>query len=197
MWKDELLSSAEQFAHPAWGISHSQRVYELALELAEAEEAEVDQDALLAAAYLHDVGALEPYRQDGVDHAERSAQVADEVLPTLGFPSNKMPLVKEIILGHTLKADPPTSIEAIVFRDADFLDFLGAIGVARMLVIVGIEDWWIPNAKKAVSVIQRRCQELPDKLLTQPAQRIGKVRLAEMESFLAALSNETDKFKML
>jgi len=196
MWKEELVTFAEQFAHPAWGESHSRRVYELSLELAQAENAQVDQDALLAAAYLHDTGALKPYKQDGVDHAERSAQVADELLPTLGFPSSKMPLVKEIILGHTLKADPPTSIEAIVFRDADFLDFLGAIGVARMLVIVGIEDW-TPNVEKAVSVIQRRCRELPDRLLTQPAQRIGKVRLAEMESFLAALSDETDNFKVL
>jgi len=185
-----------QYDHPSWGIAHSERVYELALKLAKQQEADVDQDALLAAAYLHDVGALEPYRLEGVDHAEQSAAFAEQMLISVGFPSDKIPLVQEIILGHTFYADPPASIEAIVFRDADFLDFLGAIGVARMLAIVGLEDW-TPNVKKAVSLIRRFSRDLPDKLLTRPAKRIGKVRQAEMNSFLAALSEETDKLEML
>jgi uncharacterized protein len=196
MWRQKLATFIGQYNHPGWGIAHSERVYELALELTKQQETDVDQDALLAAAYLHDVGALEPYRQEGVDHAERSAAIAEEMLLSVGFPTNKIPLVKEIILGHTVNAPPPTSTEAIVFRDADFLDFLGAIGVTRMLAIVGIEDW-TPDLKKAVSLIQRRCQELPGKLLTRPAKRIGKVRQAEMLSFLAALSNETDKLENL
>lgn len=196
MWRQKLATFIGQYDHPSWGITHSERVYELALKLAKQQETDVDQDALLAAAYLHDVGALEPYRQKGVDHAEWSAALAEEMLISVGFPSDKIPLVKEIILGHTVKADPPTSTEAIVFRDADFLDFLGAIGVARMLAIVGLDDW-TPNMKKAISLIQRFSRELPDKLLTRPAKKIGKVRLAEMKSFLAALSDETDKLEML
>ena len=196
MWKQKLATFIGQYDHPGWGITHSERVYELALELAKQQDAEVDRDALLAAAYLHDVGALELYRQEGVDHAERSAALAEEMLIYAGFPPNKIPLVKEIILGHTFTAALPTSIEAIVFRDADFLDFLGAIGVARMLAIVGIEDW-TPDLKKAVSLIQRFSRELPGKLMTRPAKRIGKVRQAEMKSFLAALSDETDKLDLL
>jgi uncharacterized protein len=192
MWRQKLATFIGQYDHPSWGITHSERVYELALELAKQQDVDVDQDALLAAAYLHDVGALEPYKQEGMDHAERSAALIEEMLIYTGFPPKKMSLVKEIILGHTFTAAPPTSIEAIVFRDADFLDFLGAIGVARMLAIVGIEDW-TPDLKKAVSLLQRFSRELPGKLLTRPAKRIGKVRQAEMLSFLAALSNETDK----
>jgi hypothetical protein len=31
MWKNRLLASTEEFKHPAWGVSHSQRIYELSL----------------------------------------------------------------------------------------------------------------------------------------------------------------------
>lgn len=196
MWRQKLATFIGQYAHPAWGITHSERVYELALKLAKQQETDVDQDALLAAAYLHDMGALEPYRQEGIDHAEQSAAFTEEMLISVGFPSNKMPLVKEIILSHMFYAEPPTSTEAIVFRDANTLDFLGAVGVARMLAIVGLDDW-TPNMKKAISLIQRFSRDLPDKLLTRPAKKIGKVRQAEMKSFLAALSEETDKLEML
>jgi uncharacterized protein len=196
MWRQKLATFIGQYAHPGRGISHSERVYELALKLAKQQETAVDQDALLAAAYIHDVGALQPYREEGVDHAKQSAAFAEEMLISGSFPSNKIPLVKEIILGHMFYADRPTSIEAVVFRDANTLDFLGAIGVARMLAMVGLDDW-TPNAKEAVSLLQRFSQELPDTLLTRPAKRIGKVRRAEMKSFLAALAEETDKFEML
>jgi uncharacterized protein len=196
MWRQKLATFIGQYAHPGRGISHSERVYELALKLAKQQETDVDQDALLAAAYIHDVGALQPYREDGVDHAEQSAAFAEEMLVSGSFPSNKIPLVKEIILGHMFYADRPTSIEAIVFRDANTLDFLGAIGVARMLAMVGLDDW-TPNVKEAVSLLQRFSRELPDTLLTRPAKRIGKVRRAEMKSFLAALAEETDKLEML
>ena len=192
MWRQKLATFIGQYEHPGWGIAHSERVYELALELAKQQDISVDQDALLAAAYLHDVGALDPYKQEGVDHAERSAALANESLIYAGFPPNKMPLVKEIILGHMFYAERPTLIEAVVFRDANTLDFLGAIGVARILASVGLDDQ-TPNMQKAVSLLQRFSRELPGTLLTRPAKRIGKVRQAEMQSFLAALSNETDK----
>jgi uncharacterized protein len=196
MWRQKLATFIGQFEHPRWGIAHSERTYALALKLAKQQDIDIDQDALLAAAYLHDVGALQPYRQEGVDHAERSAALANETLIYAGFPAQKIPLVKEIILGHMFYADRPSSTEAVVFRDANTLDFLGAVGVARMLASVGLDDW-TPNARKAVALLQRFSRELPERLLTRPARRIGKVRQAEMKSFLAALSEETDKFDMM
>ena len=46
MWKAQLLASTEKFKHPAWGVSHSQRIYELSLQLAAEQGVDVDQDAL-------------------------------------------------------------------------------------------------------------------------------------------------------
>ena len=196
MWKQKLATFIRQFDHPAWGITHSERVYALALELAKQQDTDVDKDALLAAAYIHDVGELELYRRAGIDHAEQSAAFAEEMLVSGDFPQDKIPLVKEIILGHTSYADPPTSTEAVVFHDANLLDFLGAIGIARLLSMVGVDDL-TPDMRKAISLIQRFSRDWPDKLLTRPAKKIGKVRQAEMMTFLAALSNETDKLEML
>jgi uncharacterized protein len=196
MWKQKLSTFIRQLDHPAWGIAHSDRVYELALKLAKQQGADIDEDALLAAAYIHDVGAIEPYRQSGLDHVNLSAKFAEEMLLSTSFPESKIPLVQEIILGHMFYADPTDSTEAILFHDADTLDYLGAIGVVRMLSMVGLDDW-TPDIKTAIALLQRFSRELADKLKTIPAQRIGKVRQAEMRSFLAALSDETDKLELL
>lgn len=196
MWKNRLLASTEEFKHPAWGVSHSQRVYELSLQLAMEPGIDVDQDALFAAAYLHDMGAFEPYKRPGVDHAERSVQVIEEFLDSVGFPLDRTSLVKDIIRGHMFYANPAPQIEAVIFHDADVLDFMGAIGVARLLSIVGLDDW-TPDLKSAIELIQRFSQELPEKLHTTQAQQMGKVRRAEMKAFLTSLSKETRNFNVL
>ena len=76
MWKDYLANFASKFQHPAWGTSHFIRVYELSQRLAEDYE-NVDLDCVLAAAYLHDIGALLPYKVQDIDHAERSVYVGN------------------------------------------------------------------------------------------------------------------------
>ena len=66
----------------------------MTLDLAREEGMRLDEEAVLAAAYLHDLGALGEYRQPGVDHADRSAQLLAEMLVPRGFPAEKVPLVK-------------------------------------------------------------------------------------------------------
>ena len=196
MWRTRLLTFAQRFEHPAWGISHAERVYELSLHLADLEGAEVDLDGLFAAAYLHDVGAFEPYKKEGADHAETSVRVMETILSSLGFPSEEVPLVKEIVQGHMFYADPGTRTEAMIFHDADTLDFLGAIGIARLLAIVGLDDW-TPDLRSAVELIRRFSQELPDKLVTSHAKEMGTKRQAEMMAFITALASETEGLETL
>ena len=93
-------------------------------------------------------------------------------------------------------ANPTSQIEAIIFHDADVLDFMGAIGVTRLLSIVGLDDW-TPDLKSAIELIQRFSRDLPGKLHTPQARQMGKVRQAEMETYLAALSNETRNLHVL
>lgn len=196
MWKQQLLVFTEQLQHPAWGVSHFQRIYELSLQLAKAANFDVDQDALFAAAYLHDIGAFEPYRQPEIDHAERSIQLVEEILAPMGFPLEKIPLVKDIVRGHMFYETPPSNSESIVFHDADVLDFMGIIGVTRLLSIVGISDW-APDLGSAIERIQQFIKELPEKLHTPQARQIGKIRQKEMETFLEILSKETRNLEVL
>jgi uncharacterized protein len=195
-WKQQLLAFTEKFKHPAWGTSHFQRVYEMSLQLATEQDIDVDQEVLFVAAYLHDIGAFAPYKQPGVDHAERSIQVVDEILISIGFPAERISPVKDIIRGHMFYESPSSQIEAVIFHDADVLDFMGVIGVTRLLSIIGIDDW-TPDLKSAIELIQQFSRELLNKLHTPQARQIGKTRQAEMETYLAALSNETRNLQVL
>jgi uncharacterized protein len=196
MWKQGLLDWAERLEHPAWGRSHCQRVYQLSLELAVEQELIIEEEVLFAAAYLHDAGAFAPYKSEGVDHAVRSAEVAEEILLSLGFPGEKAPLVEEVIRGHMFYAEPALPTEAVVFHDADVLDFMGAIGIARLLSIVGLDDW-TPDLGAAAGLIERFSRELPGKLHTPRAREIGIARQQEMRVFLQILSQETHGLTVL
>ncbi len=196
MWKQQLLAFTEKLQHPAWGTSHFQRIYELSIQLAKEQNIDVDQDALFAAAYLHDIGAFEPYRRPEIDHAVRSIQLVEEILTPMDFPAEKIPIVKDIIRGHMFYEIPPSNIESIIFHDADVLDFMGIIGVTRLLSIVGISDW-APDLRSAVELIKRFIKELPEKLHTNQARKIGEIRQKEMEIYLETLSKETQNLQVL
>ncbi|MGQ9780576.1 MAG: HD domain-containing protein [Bacillota bacterium] len=196
MWREDLLLFLRGFPHPAWGPAHSQRVYELSLHLAGQRGRPVDEDSLFAAAYLHDLGTFAPYRREGMDHAESSARAAEEILLGMGFPAEKIPTVAEIIRGHMFYARPVPREEAVVFHDADVLEFMGAIGVARILSIVGLDDW-TPDLPSAVALVARFAEELPAKLLTPEAQEMGRARRAEMLAYLDSLRRDTRGLEVL
>ncbi len=195
-WQERLVAEAARFEHPAWGVAHCRRVYELAAQLGTAAGAALDNEALFAAAYVHDLGAFPPYRREGVDHAQRSVEVAPEVLAAAGFPDSRVPVVQEIVRGHMYYAEPAAMPEAVYFHDADVLDFMGAVGIARLLSIVGRDDW-TPDLPAAITLIDRFRRELFARLHTDAARRLGKKRQAEMDDFLAALAAETDGLQVL
>ncbi|TFG29747.1 MAG: HD domain-containing protein [Promethearchaeota archaeon] len=196
MWKQKLIDFARKFNHPAWGFSHFTRVYEMSLELAKKQDINVDQDAIFAAAYLHDMGAFEPYRQEKIDHADSSVEGCEDVLKSIGFPDEKILSVKDMIKTHMYYAEPSNKKESIIFRDADILDFLGIIGITRILSIIGIDDW-TPDSKSAIKLIKSFQKNLPEKLSTDLAKEIGKTRKIEMMGFLNKLSEESNNFNLL
>lgn len=196
-WRDNIRKFAEaHLQHTAWGPSHGRRDYAVTMALARAEGIVVDTDALYAAAYLHDMGGLPPYAIPGVDHGDRGIQVVDTVLREAGFPMEKSPLVKEIIDHHQYYRPPDTVAVAILFRDADILDFMGAIDVARIVSLTTREQF-TPDLPHAIEVIRRQMNEMPGRLQTRAAQREGQHRVAEMQQFLDALAQETDSLRSI
>ncbi len=196
MWKEIIFDLVKEFKHPAWGISHFTRVYKLSLELIEADQLRIDYDALYAAAYLHDIGAFKPYSQKGRDHSDVAIDNCTDILGSTNFPNNKIQLVKDIIKSHMFYAKPVDNLESKIFHDADTLDFMGTIGVTRILSIVGKEDW-TPDLISAINLIKKFSNNLPSSLVTNVAQKIGEGRKKEMEKFLKRLAEETNQFELL
>jgi len=189
-WKHDLYDYAKaNVKHSIWGLAHSERNYSLAIKLAEREKLAVDKDVLFAAAFLHDIGAIEPFRVQGLDHAKRSVQLMEPLLKSYGLDDKMIAKVRETILAHMYDAElTPHGNEAVVFHDADALDFLGDVGVVR---IVGLTDHhaWAPNLVGALETLQGWERELPTKLFTHSAKEVSKQRIEEMNKFFKILKN--------
>lgn len=191
-WKLEVFEFAKSnLQHSAWGVAHLERDYQLALMLATEENLAVDTDVLFAAAFLHDMGVFAPYPKEGVDHTERAAEVADQVLKAAGFPMEKFAWVQEVMRSHMFYSKVGATAEARVFHDADTLDFLGAIGVARIFSVT-TRHRWAKTLPDAVATLEQFKRELPGKLVTDAAKKRAVERLKEMEQFIDALKAETD-----
>ena len=198
-WRAGLCSFArEALQHDAWGFAHAERDYLLARALARRDDLAVDDDVLFAAAMLHDLGGFEPYRQDGVDHAERSAQLAPEQLAAVGFPQERVGAVQEAIRAHSYyHSEPPTTPEGVVLHDADTLDFLGVIGATRILSITGREAV-VPDLAGSVALLERLASELPERLHGgATSHRLGALRAAELTLFLGTLRRQTSELGAL
>lgn len=189
MWKNNIINFAKRFNHPAWGFSHFNRVYELCKEISK-DYIDVDMNSLFAAAYLHDIGTFEPYKKNDIDHTDSSIEAVEGILKDTDFPEEKIKLVQEITKGHMFYAEPGTTVESIIFHDADTLDFMGMIGITRILSIVGLDNW-TPDLNSAINLIQKFSDELIFKLKTEKAKELGKKRKSEMELYLKLLSEET------
>jgi uncharacterized protein len=93
-------------------------------------------------------------------------------------------------------AEPEEWPEDIIFHDADTLDFMGNVGVMRILTIVGRDDW-TPDLPSAIELIRRFRRELPDALITGVARERAGWLAEEMEAFLSGVSEGTDGLRLL
>lgn len=197
-WREVVQTFALQhFKHPAWGYSHSLRDYDLAKALAEADHVTLDDDVLFAAAYLHDMAAFAPWDRDkeGIDHSDEGARVADKILRDAGFPTAKMEAVKNAIRTH-MYYRTPVGPEAIYLHDADALDWLGAIGAARVMALVD-PNGGEPDAPRAVRMLEDNLAKVPSRVFS-PAGRMRVPGLREeLADFLKNLGRETDGYRTL
>ncbi len=195
-WHEIVRQFAEQhFKNPAWGYSHSVRDYHLARRLASEDGVSLDDDVLYAAAFLHDMAAFAPYEKPDVDHADEAARIVDTVLAGSGFPMAKIAAVRGAIRTHMFDRDP-TGPEAVYLHDADALDWLGAIGVARIFGLVD-PNGGNPDGPAAVKMLEDNLAQVPPRVLSPAGrQRVGPWA-AELRQFLERLRNESDNLQAL
>jgi len=123
-------------------FDHVLRVLALAERIGRAEGA--DLEVVRAAALLHDVGRYEA-EAAGLDHAVHAAGRAREILTAR--PPAKVEAVAHAIAAHRFRTGPaPATLEAQVLFDADKLDVIGAVGVARAFAYAGVhgQRLWAP-----------------------------------------------------
>lgn len=188
-WKATVYAFAQaKFKHPAWGWQHSERDYRLALEVAAGDHLAVDTDVLFAASFLHDMAAFAPYEKKGMEHGDRAAETSEAVLRDAGFPMQKFPAVQAAERGHMYYSNAGAVPEAIALHDADSLDFLGSIGALRILALTGEDK---PDATRAIKTLRGFVKDIPPKLITATAKRIGAERAAELTRLLDQVQSET------
>ena len=182
--------------HPVYGYAHCLRVFALAEDLAASEGVSYDAEILRAAALLHDVGLYKAYAlREPPDHAKRSAVVASRILKDWDFPPQASQAVIEAIEHHPPGASTSAASETILLKDAIALDYLGAIGISRMLAMVGTED--VPDIPTAIWNAESLRQKIPDLLVLQSSKDLAARRIREMEDFLEDLRDATAKLKLL
>lgn len=196
VWREKVRAFAQQHFHqPAWGYSHSQRDYALARELAAADHATLDDDVLYAASYLHDVAAFAPWENEHLDHADEGARIVDTILKDTGFPMVKIEAVRAAIRTHMFSREP-VGPEAIYLHDADALDWLGAIGIARVIALVD-PNGGAPDGPKAVAMLADNLAKVPSRVISLAGRALVPARQAELATFLKDLRRESDDLKSL
>jgi len=169
----------------SWAVAHAKRLLELIRQIGQ--DLPYDSDALQLAAYLHDWGAFDCYAQKGVDHALRSRQVAEtQILPYMDLGTEVKNIILEAIELHDYRDKrTPQSNEALLLREADMLEFLGVIGMARDFAR-GPRD----VAACTRRILGRRA-DIQDRFTLRGAQEIARVRLEHMQQCLQWLEEES------
>jgi len=177
---------------------HVYRVLGYCLQIAENEE-NVDYDVLLAATLLHDIGRNG--KQGG--HHVIGAEMARDFLPTTSFPENKIEAVCHAIATHSNHCfGQQETVEAKILYDADKLDSLGVMGIARSFMGVGnynhpmyvIKDGQIDMAEDSptdtfIRYYQRTVRKNYDRLFTETAKRIAAEQKAIDEAYIHSFCN--------
>jgi len=191
--KARTLFSGARGSH-AW--DHTLRVVQLCRHIGEVERA--DMDALLSAAYLHDIGRCYQDESNGaVCHAEMGSEIAQSLLNGTALSDSQKENILHCIRSHRFRDNNrPCSIEAKVLFDADKLDAIGAVGVARAFLFAGEVGARLHspdvNIEDTVSYSRDdtgyreyivKLKKVKDRILTNEGKRLAAERHAYMVAF--------------
>ena len=193
---------------PVHGFSHVLRVYRLCELIGEQENA--DLEILRAAALLHDVDGDVDLRED---HHLAAAKFAEETLLNEGWEKERIEEVAHCIRSHRFRdnLEKPQSLEAKVLFDADKIDAIGAVGVARAVsyaVRAGMDVYGPPSpaylstGKLAPGESQTVAHEylfklrhIKDRLFTAAGRSLAAERHDLMVQFFEAWMEEIGDFE--
>src|SRR5438270_9465227 len=128
-----FVAEEQDTSDTAHDEGHVRRVVANAKKLAEAEGA--DLAVVLPAAWLHDCVTIAKNSPQRSSASRLAAERAGALLRAAGYAAQHIPAIEHAIEAHSFSARvTPRTIEAKVVQDADRLEALGAVGIARTLI---------------------------------------------------------------
>jgi uncharacterized protein len=205
---EQMMKTVELLLHnqsPAHDFQHILRVYKNA-EMISRQEDGVDLDIVLAAALLHDLVVYPKGSSKTINSADDSADLAKKILfEYKNYPIEKIEKVADTIRTHSYsKKLNPSTLEGKILQDADRLDAIGAIGIARTFSVGGSENRSLYNPADAFCESERQLDDtqwtldhmkkklmiLKNSMHTKTAKKLAEQRTEFMELFLNQLRKE-------
>jgi len=184
---------------------HTRRVAALCEHIGRVEQA--DLKVLRMAAYLHDIGRCHQDRSNGVRcHASEGACMAAAILDELTLAARQKENIVHCVRAHRFRGNhAPETLEAKVLFDADKLDAIGAVGVARAYLFAGEVGARLHNPDVDVTAAPAysendtgyreylvKLRHIHTRMLTAEGRRLAAERHAFMESFFKRFIQEVE-----
>jgi uncharacterized protein len=198
----DFLDAQMADADAAHDRAHVERVATTATRLAQ--QTEADDAIVVPAAWLHDCVVV-PKDDPARDAAStRAAEAAGQFLEEAEYPAELIPSIRHAIAAHSYSAGiPPETLEAKVVQDADRLDALGAIGIARCFMVGGAlerplyapddpfcDDRPPDDATYTLDHFYDKLLDLPATMQTEAGRAEAERRAAFMRTYLDQLRDE-------
>jgi len=187
---------------PAHDFDHIIRVYKNAEKLSKKEKANTK--LVLCAVLLHDIVNYKKSDKRSKNSSTKSTIMARKILSKYSFSNSEIKIITDAIRDHSFsKNKTPSTLVGKILQDADRLDAIGAIGIARAFAVSGAEDRPFynridpfcskrkPNDQKwAVDHFYRKLLKLEKLMNTKSAKIEAKKRTKVLKSFLSELKHE-------
>ena len=183
----EMLGKIEKHIIKLEGnLTHGKRVLAISKLIAEKENIEYDADVLVFSAYFHDIAAYPFYigRFSGVfDHALESSKIVPEIAREYGYTEAQISIIAEATEYHD-KVNMGSHNETLLIRNADGVDYLGYMAVARDFAK------FPGDFGKALATIKRRKEQFLPIVDLPYAKELAAPRVEELEHFIKHFEEE-------
>jgi uncharacterized protein len=149
-FEERIALELEQqgYQDAAHDLSHVRRVWQHCQTINERDNLGVEPLVLLTAAYFHDIVNVPKNSKDREQASRMAAERALEILRSLAFPAEHLDEISGAIQSHSYSANlTPESDAAKIVQDADRLEALGALGIARLFYVAGQMNSQLFNAE--------------------------------------------------
>jgi len=196
--------SEEMTTDAAHDLNHIFRVVKTARQLAIEEQAQLE--IVIPAAYLHDCFTYPKDHPERKQSAKVAADKACKFLLSINYPAQYIDAIHHAIMAHSYSAGlAPETLEAQIVQDADRLDAIGAIGIARCIqvgVSFGTELYHYPDIlanrrelddkRFTIDHFYVKLFKIADSMQTRSAKKEAQKRKAFMQQYIEQLRNEVE-----